>query len=64
MKSVADAAMIAEMPTTAMIVWSKLPAVIPAPVAIPTLAPEVVARATVKRVAGAGMKIKPRTINE
>ncbi|WP_159458470.1 hypothetical protein [Roseisalinus antarcticus] len=35
----------------------------PAPVAIPTLVPDVVARATVNDVAGPGMNTKPRIID-
>src|SRR5215212_579102 len=37
------------------------PAAIPTPVAIPTLVPELVARATVRSVAGPGMNTKPST---
>ena len=57
--NVADAAMIAGIPTTAIIVWRKSPAVMPAPVAMPTLVPDVVALATVNSVAGPGIKRSP-----
>jgi len=45
-----------------MLVWIKSPAAIPAPVAMPTLVPELTALAMVSNVAGPGMKTKPRTI--
>lgn len=61
LNSIAEAAMIAEMPTIAINVWIKSPAAIPTPVAIPALVPELVARATVTSVAGPGMKTKPST---
>ncbi|MGY2936818.1 hypothetical protein ACVWZV_005145 [Bradyrhizobium sp. GM5.1] len=54
--------MIAERPTIAMVVWTTSPAAIPAPVAMPTLVPELAARAMVRSVAGPGMKTKPRTM--
>ncbi len=58
----ADAAMMAEMPTMASTVWIMSPAAMPAPVATPTFVPELVERATVSSVAGPGMKTKPNTI--
>jgi hypothetical protein len=58
----ADVAIIAEIPTTARNVWTISPAVVPAPVAMPTRVPDVMARATVNSVAGPGMKTKPNTI--
>ncbi len=60
----ADVAIIADMPTAAKIVWIKSPTVMPAPVAMPTLVPLVVALAMVNSVAGPGIKTNPKTIKE
>ncbi|MNE93366.1 hypothetical protein D3C80_1912120 [compost metagenome] len=62
LNSTAEVAIIAETPMTAIKVWITSPAATPTPVAKPIFVPELVARATVRSVAGPGINTNPNTI--